>query len=110
MTNDSLKPVNFFHDLKWQRLPITFLCKKNTTQMKSHPVSVFQAIIKAVSSKIPAFSSLKNDDLPVFHIKDKKHTFKMNPLDSIQVDFFFFKQKKEEITSWRQNLVEYLSK
>ncbi len=110
MTNDNSKPVTLFHDLKWHRLSITFLCKKNTTQMKSHPVSVFQAIIKAVSSKIPAFSSLKNDDLPVFHIKGKKHSFKMNPLDSIQVDFFFFKQKKEEITSWRQNLVEYLSK
>ena len=78
--------------------------------MKSHPVSVFQAIIKAVSSKPLAFSSLKNDDLPLFHIKDKKHSFKMNPLDSIQVDFFFFKQTKEEIISWRQNLVEYLSK
>ena len=78
--------------------------------MKSHPVSVFQAIIKAVSSKTPAFSSLKNDDLPVFHIKDKKHTFKMNPRDSIQVDFFFFKQTKEEIIAWRQSLIEYLSK
>ncbi len=110
MTNDNLKPVTLFHELKWYRLSLTFLCKKTASEMKSHPVSVFQAIIKAISSRTPAFSSLKNDDLPVFHIRDKKHSFKMNPLDPIRVDFFFFKQDREEITSWRQNLVEYLSK
>ncbi|MDQ1349800.1 MAG: CRISP-associated protein Cas1, partial [Acidobacteriota bacterium] len=109
MTNDNLTPLTPFHELKWHRLCLTFLCKKNTSEMKSHPVSVFQAIIKAVCSRTPVFSSLKNDDLPVFHIKDKKHSFKMNPFDQIRVDFFFFKQNKEEIAHWRQNLVEYLS-
>ncbi|MDQ1349959.1 MAG: CRISP-associated protein Cas1 [Acidobacteriota bacterium] len=101
--------MNLINEISWRRLCLTFLCKKTTSEMKSHPVSVFQAIIKAVSSRTPAFSSLKNDDLPVFHIKDKKHSFKMNPLASIRVDFFFFKQNREEITRWGQNLVEYLS-
>ena len=110
MAISNLKKGILFHELNWYRLSFSFLCKKTDSQMKSHPISVFQAIIKAVSSKTPEFSSQKHNALPVFHIKDKKHSFKMNPLDSIRVDFFFFKQKKEEISSWRQNLVEYLSK
>ncbi|MGE5342219.1 MAG: reverse transcriptase domain-containing protein [Candidatus Omnitrophota bacterium] len=95
--------------LKWYRLSVTFQAQKSSNQMKSHPVSVFQAIIKAVSSQTPAFSSLENKDMPIFHIRDKKHSYKMKPYDSLRVDFFFFKQNMDEIFRWRQHLLNYLS-
>ncbi len=102
-------PLTVFEEIKWYRLTTTFICKKNSTQMKSHPISVFQAIVKAVSSKTSAFSALDNRIMPIFHIRDKKHSYKMKPGEQIQVDFFFFKQSPGEISLWRRNLIEYLS-
>ncbi len=101
--------LTVFEKIKWYRLVIAFLCKKNSSIMKSHPISVIQAIVKAVSSKTPAFSPLDNRIMPIFHIRDKKHSYKMKPFDQIRVEFFFFKQGPGEISLWRQNLVEYLS-
>jgi len=97
-------------EVKWYRLAIDLVFKKDSTEMKSHPVSVIQAINKAVSSRTPPFSALEIEDMPIFHIKDKKHTFKMSPQDIIHVDFLFFKQNPQEISLWRHHLVEYLSK
>ena len=77
--------------------------------MKSHPVSVFQAIIKAVSSKTLPFSSLENKDIPIFHIRDRKHSYKMKPFDRLRVDFMFFRRSFEEIEQWRQALLLYFS-
>lgn len=97
-----------FKDITWYRLPVIFLAKKTSSLMKSHPVSVIQAVVKAVCSRLPFFSSLESEDMPVFHITDKKHTFKMNPGEHIPVDFLFFKQQPREILLWRQCLKEYL--
>jgi len=108
MNNKNSYPTPF-NEIQWHKLAMVFLCKKNSNTMKSHPISVFQAIIKAVSSQTPAFSSMNNPDMPIFHIHQKKHTYKMNPHDQIRVDFLFFKQSKEEISLWRWNLMEYLS-
>jgi hypothetical protein len=100
--------LTVFEKIKWYRLTITFICKKNSVLMKSHPISVIQAIVKAVSSKTPGFSSLENEDMPVYHIIAKKHAFKMNSQDYIPVEFLFFKQPPTEILQWRQCLVDYL--
>jgi CRISPR-associated endonuclease Cas1 len=112
-TKNSMKEneshLTVFEQIKWYRLAATFLCRKNSALMKSHPVSVIQAIIKAVSSKTPAFSSLDNRVMPIFHIPDMKHSHKMKSGDQIRVDFFFFRQNLTEISLWRRNLVEYLS-
>ena len=97
-----------FNEIHWYRLAVTFLCKKKSTVMKNHPISVIQAVVKAVCSRLPCFTSLESEDMPVFHIIDKKHTFKMNPRDHIPVAFLFFKQQPVEIIQWRQCLEEYL--
>ncbi|MCX6578827.1 MAG: CRISPR-associated endonuclease Cas1 [Candidatus Aminicenantes bacterium] len=107
--NMNNKSISILQEIKWNRLCLTFICKKTSTLMKSHPVSVFQAIIKAVSSRTPAFSSPDNRIMPIFHIRDKKHSYKMNPCDRLRVDFFFFRPDLEEISLWRQNLIEYLA-
>jgi hypothetical protein len=101
--------LTVFIEIKWYCLGITFLGKKNSSIMKSHPISVIQAIVKAVSSKTPGFTSLEPDIIPVFHIKDKKHSYQLKALDQVPVEFFFFKPCLEEIYQWRQNLLDYLS-
>ncbi|UCH97785.1 MAG: CRISPR-associated endonuclease Cas1, partial [Candidatus Aminicenantes bacterium] len=101
--------LNVFEKIKWYRLTITFICKKNSSIMKSHPISVIQAIVKAVSSKTPGFSSLEPDIIPVFHLKDKKHSSQLKSLDQVPVEFFFFKPPPEAISQWQQNLLDYLS-
>jgi len=95
--------------LKWHRLGVAFLCRKSASQMKSHPVSVFQAIAKAVGSKTLPFTSAGNIDVPVFHIREKKHSYKMKPFDRLSVEFLFFKRSFEEVEQWRRNLLLYFS-
>ncbi len=106
--NNNNRDLAVFNEIKWYRLVITFLGKKNSSIMKSHPISVIQAIVKAVSSKTPGFASLESEDMPLFHLIDKKHTFKMKSRDQIPVEFLFFKQQPREILQWRQCLVDYL--
>jgi CRISPR-associated protein Cas1 len=47
--------------------------------------------------------------MPVFHLQDKKHTYRLKELDHLPVEFFFFKPSREEISQWRHNLQDYLS-
>jgi CRISPR-associated endonuclease Cas1 len=101
--------LTVFNEIKWYRLGITFIGKKNSSIMKSHPISVVQAIVKAVSSKTPGFTSLEPEIMPVFHLEDKKHTFQIIAHDQVPVEFFFFKPSPKEISPWRQNLLDYLS-
>jgi len=75
--------------------------------MKSHPVSVFQAIAKAVGSQTLRFYSAGNIDVPVFHMREKKHSYKMKPFDRLFVEFLFFKRSFEEVEQWRRNLLLY---
>lgn len=95
--------------LKWYRLSALFHAQPSPSAKKSHPVSVFQAIIKAVSSQTPAFVSLDNTALPIFHMRGKKHTFSFKPHEPFMVDFFFCLHSPTEIAQWRQNLLLYLA-
>ncbi len=95
--------------LKWYRLSVLFHAQPSPSAKKSHPVSVFQAIIKAVSSQTPGFVSLDNTALPLFHIRGKKHSFTFTPHEPFMVDFFFCQHTPTEITQWRQNLLLYIA-
>lgn len=101
-------PVSLFTGIKWHRLEVVFLCKKASVLMKNHPISVIQAIVKTVSGKTPPFSSLQPSSMPIFHIKDKKHSYKMKPMDQIPIEFLFFNHQPEAISVWKKNLEEYL--
>ena len=98
-----------FKKISWYRLTVTLLGKKPSTVMKSHAVSVIQAIIKAVSSNCKPFASLESENLPVFHMKNKKHTFKMKPFDQIPVEIFFFKNSLGDAIQWKECLANYLA-
>jgi len=106
---DEVQSVNRLADIHWLRLRSTFQAKKNSSIMKGHAVSVFQAIVKAVSSKIPAFSSLEKEDLPIFHIVNQNHTFKMTKGQAITVDFLFPRKDTHAVSQWAEGLSIYLN-
>jgi CRISPR-associated protein Cas1 len=73
--------------------------------MKAHPLSVFQAIIKGVTA------SLGNTAEPAifFHIKDKKHTFRMKEGDRINLEILFCRQDLAYVNLWRDAFKAYIA-
>ncbi len=94
-----------FSALDWYRLPVTLLNIRAIPCMSAHPVSVVQAIIKGVSL------SIKNEAGPsvIFHIKNRKYSFRIRQSDRIFLEIFFFKSTLEYISRWKQALMDYLA-
>lgn len=111
MKEDKISTVPFaFEGLTWHCLTVTFRAKKSTASMKNHPISVIQAIAKAVSGRAFSIPTPGTHDVPVFHITDKRHTFKLEPGEVFNVKFLFFNQGTAFLQSWKQHLVTYMSK
>lgn len=90
-----------FSELIWYRLSALLLNIRKSAVTTAHPVSVIQAITKGVSATI-------EKNMPtIFHIKDKRHTFKMNQFDKIPLEIFFF--DREGILEWKDRFISYLS-
>ncbi|MFQ5901174.1 MAG: CRISPR-associated endonuclease Cas1 [Thermodesulfobacteriota bacterium] len=92
-------------NLHWHRLSVTLLNIRTSPAMTAHPFSVFQAIIKGVSL------SIKNGTEPLvfFHVKNRKHTFKIRPSYKIPLEIFFFKTNMDYANQWREAFKAYLS-
>ncbi len=94
-----------FSPLRWHKLAVTLLNIRSLPGMAAHPVSVFQAIIKGVSL------SMGNEDEPpvIFHIRNRKHTFRIRESDRIFLELFFLRNTPEYISRWMQAFKDYLS-
>ena len=53
-----IEPPYSFTKLRWYRLSVLLLNIRSSPTMSAHPVSVFQAIIKGVSTLIPPYSTI----------------------------------------------------
>jgi CRISPR-associated protein Cas1 len=72
---------------------------------KAHPLSVFQAIIKSVTSSVDP----TGDPHIFFHIKDRRHTFKIRELDRINLEIFFCHKDAAYVDRWQQDFRDYLT-
>jgi len=73
--------------------------------MFAHPFSVFQAIVKTVSSSVEN----KNGPIIFFHLKDKKHTFRISKGEEIPLEILFFNCDLKYVEFWREVFSVYLS-
>lgn len=96
--------INPLQSLTWHRLSATLINIRSSPAMTAHPVTVFESIIKGVST-------LAGDGSPViFHIKDRKHTYnKMRESDTIPLEIFFFNNAPAYLNTWQEKFREYLS-
>lgn len=90
--------------LRWHRLSIQLINIRASRAAKAHPLSVFQAIIKGVTLSVdPA------DNTPVFfHLKDKRHTFKIHETQSIPLELFFCGRDAPYVSRWRAAFQAYI--
>lgn len=91
--------------LRWHRLRATLINIRSSPAAKAHPLSVFQAIIKGVTTSLGAFS----EQHIFFHIKDKKHTFKIRETDRITLEIFFCRADATYVNKWREAFKTYLA-
>lgn len=96
---------NSVHYLRWHRLSATLLNIRSSPAMTAHPFTVFQAVIKGVSSS----TGFSDEAAVFFHLRDKKHTYRLRESDRINLDIFFCGQDIESVQKWREVFQNYLS-
>jgi len=102
MSNSNISPFSGF---KWYRMRVVLRNVRLSSRMLAHPFSVFQAIVKTVSSAVEN----KGEPVVFFHLKDKKHTFKMREGEEIPLEIFFFNCDLKYVEFWREIFGVYLS-
>ncbi len=155
MKSDGSHP---FSGLHWRRLCVKLVNIRSLPAMTAHPFSVFQAIIKGVSSSLSPLSPLppspergnaltippdikqeyplspdqgvtpcdnknkkeairgdrsaeESDDelLPVFHVKNRRHNFRMQVSDTVPLEIYFFRKGAGYARQWRDAFRAYLA-
>jgi hypothetical protein len=96
---------NPLSSLRWYRLSATLLNIRSSPAMTAHPFTVFQAVIKGVSSS----AGFSDEAAVFFHLRDKKHTYRLRESDRINFDIFFCGQDIESVQKWREVFQNYLS-
>lgn len=94
-----------FTNLKWHRLSVNVLNIRTSSSMKAHPLVIFQSIIKGISSQI----TLSEEGHIIFHLKNKKYTYKIKQGDIINLEILFTGYSKETVSYWREALLQYFS-
>jgi hypothetical protein len=102
-----LSPIysNPLSSLRWHRLTAELINIRSVSAMSAHTLSVFQAIIKGVT----AFTASDEKPLIFFHIKDKKHTFRIREGSRTSLEIFFCRQDYAYISQWRETFKTYLT-
>lgn len=101
------------NEIHWYRMKAIFTCKNSSNCRKSLPIPVINSFVKNVSQKtscqkLSSLSFYDEVEMPLFHVKSNEFSSESNPDALIQVDFYFFKQNKEDIFFWRQCLIDYI--
>ncbi len=92
-----------FESLTWLRLTATFLNTRKVADKASPPVSVFQAIVKGVTTAIGPV-----DDTIIFNFQRQRHYREYREGERIVVEFFFCRHTRDYVTQWRETLSRYL--
>jgi CRISPR-associated endonuclease Cas1/group II intron reverse transcriptase/maturase len=90
--------------LSWLRLSCTLVNIRLVPDMKAHPVSVCQAIVKDVTARL---SGGETEHI-FFHIRDRKFISSMREGEPLSVDIFFCRHTPADVDLWRTALIDYL--
>ncbi|MCM8804084.1 MAG: CRISPR-associated endonuclease Cas1 [Candidatus Omnitrophica bacterium] len=93
--------------LKWYRLSVKLVNIRKLTSTSSHPFSIIQAIVKSITSSFYENNQISQSHI-FFHIKGKRHTFKIKQGDIIPLEIFFCKRSLEYVNEWKERLKNYL--
>lgn len=102
-----MNKFNPFSGLKWYRLKVKLRNIRLAPKTLAHPFSIVQAIIKGVSLGLR--DERKSEPIIFFHLKDKKHAFKLRKFEEIPAEIFFFKCDLEYVKTWNEVMKVYLS-
>lgn len=99
--------LELLQDLRWWRLRAKLL---SLTHHSRSWLTVFQAIIKAVTTKtaeLYELNELKNSNTIFFHIPDKSFNSKITEGTSFDLEILFTFLEEDHISLWRKIFIEY---
>jgi len=103
MRSFSPSPLSEF---SWYRLSVTLVNIRSIPRVSAHPLSIIDAIIKGVNSL--AFPNDRAEHLIFFHIKNRKHTFKIYQSVPVPLEIFFIRKTLSEVNHWVATFKTYL--
>lgn len=92
-------------ELSWHRLRVELRNVRMVPGQKAQPFAVVQAIIKDMTAKFER----AEDSLVFYHIKDRKHTYKMQLMEKLEVEIFFFQKDDNYVKRWLETFKKYLN-
>lgn len=95
--------------LHWHRLTAEMTWNKPATLLRGHPLSLFESVVKAVTSRLYGRDDLLPELVPIFHVRGRKHSMRFRNGERFFVDFIFTRQTLEQVQSWRGLLEEYFT-
>lgn len=102
----SLSP---FEDLRWYRLRVELINTRVSKAMRAHPLSVFQAIVKAVSALTFTGNPNLHEPVVFFHIPGKRHTYTIREGALVPLSILFFQTDETMAREWARQLITYFS-
>ncbi|MBN1664017.1 MAG: CRISPR-associated endonuclease Cas1 [Deltaproteobacteria bacterium] len=91
--------------LAWHRLRVSLRNVRMSPAQKAQPFAIVQAIVKDVTAKFEK----PDDALIFFHIRDRKHTYKMQLMDKLPLEIFFFQKDEKYVRQWLSVFKAYLN-
>lgn len=101
-------PTEPLISLHWQRLRAEVMNIRAAQAMKADPISIVQAIVKGVTLSLPG-GAVSGAEPPIFHIKDRKHSWRMSASDTLSVDILFCRRNSGYAEVWKQAFTDYLA-
>jgi CRISPR-associated protein Cas1 len=92
------------NSLTWRRLPVTLINTRISPAAKAHPVLVFQAIVKGVTTAIGP-----EDPSIFFTIQDRRHAGKIPEGDRVGLFILFCGHDEAYLERWTTALRDYLA-
>lgn len=94
----------------WHRLQTEIVCRRVVPSMSAHPLAVFQAIVKGVSSTLNGGVPPRDNDPQVFfHLRNRRHTTRLSEGAPLHLDLYFCNAPSGYAEKWREALATYLA-
>lgn len=99
------KNNNIFSSLNWYCLSADLVNIRVVPWSSAHPITVIEAIIKGTTDLLEK----SEEPLIFFHIKNKRHTFKLRESERLEIEVFFFQKDLEYVKQWQEVFKTYLA-
>ncbi len=91
-----------WQELSWYRLQLEFMNTRMVPGARASVLSIFEAIIKAISARAFGNTTAPNRPIVFFHLPGKRFTYKPRPGSRIPVHVILCRAERDQVHKWAE--------